>query len=498
MAAPPQSEVQPSPPPLRVRYEGRVLRLSQSFHVGRDADCDVRLDDVQVSRRHVLVSFDKGIWSFQDLRSGNGVYVDGQRVQSGTIDPTLTMSLGLNGPLLTFDVERPGHLTDPHKTARETVANPRETMLLDNYAERYFTPASDDEPVGRQTMLIRKAFAKVHKRQRRRYTWAMAALALAVVGATGYALYQRRQIDQQRALAEDLFYSMKSLDVDIAKLELAVAQSGNTLVQDQVSQYLVRRRQMESTYDSFVRTLYSRNLTEPERLILRVTRLLGECELAAPPEYLDEVGRYIAKWQSSGRFARSLTLAQEKGYVPRIVQEFLQQNLPPQFLYLAMQESDFDAFTSGPPTYMGIAKGMWQFVPETAQRYGLKIGPLAGVRQPDAGDDRHNWDKATVAAARYIKDIYSTDAQASALLVMASYNWGENRVINLVRSLSANPKDRNFWKLLDRYRDRIPKQTYDYVFYIVSAAVIGENPKMFGFPFDGPLKYLENPQTAAR
>jgi hypothetical protein len=147
---------------------------------------------------------------------------------------------------------------------------------------------------------------------------------------------------------------------------------------------------------------------------------------------------------------------------------------------------------------MGIAKGMWQLVPETAQRYGLNVGPLAALRQPDAGDDRHNWDKATVAAARYIKDIYSTDAQASALLVMASYNWGENRVINLVRSLSPNPKERNFWKLLARYRERIPKQTYDYVFYIVSAAVIGENPKMFGFPFDGPLKYLESAQRAER
>ena len=62
----------------------------------------------------------------------------------------------------------------------------------------------------------------------------------------------------------------------------------------------------------------------------------------------------------------------------------------------------------------------------------------------------------------------------------------------MLRSLPANPRERNFWKLLERYRDRIPKETYDYVFYIVSAAVIGENPKLFGFPFDGPLKYLES------
>ena len=152
-----------------------------------------------------------------------------------------------------------------------------------------------------------------------------------------------------------------------------------------------------------------------------------------------------------------------------------------------MQESDFDPFTSGPPID-GIAKGMWQFIPETGARYGLTIGPLANVRKPDPADDRQNWQKATLAATRYIKDIYSTDAQASGLLVMASYNWGERRVINLLRSMPANPKDRNFWKVLARYRGQLPKETYDYVFYIVSAAVIGENPRLFGFSFDSPSR----------
>jgi membrane-bound lytic murein transglycosylase D len=179
------------------------------------------------------------------------------------------------------------------------------------------------------------------------------------------------------------------------------------------------------------------------------------------------------------------------GYTKRIAQEFVQENLPPQFVYLAMQESDFDPFTSGPPTSMGIAKGMWQFIPETGARYGLTIGPLVNVRKPDPADDRQNWQKATRAATRYIKDIYSTDAQASGLLVMASYNWGERRVINLLRSMPANPKERNFWKVLEKHRGELPKETYEYVFYIVSAAVIGENPRLFGFSFDSPLAINE-------
>jgi hypothetical protein len=82
------------------------------------------------------------------------------------------------------------------------------------------------------------------------------------------------------------------------------------------------------------------------------------------------------------------------------------------------------------------------------------------------------------------------------LLVMASYNWGEHRVIDRVRELPANPRDRNFWKLIERFR--IPGETYDYVFHIVAAAVIGENPRAFGFNFDNPLAAALQQYEASR
>ena len=118
----------------------------------------------------------------------------------------------------------------------------------------------------------------------------------------------------------------------------------------------------------------------------------------------------------------------------------------------------------------------------------MKAGPLQKQTTYDAGDERLKWDKATVAAAKYIKDIYTTDAQASGLLVMASYNWGERRVVRFIQTLPENPRDRNFWLLLRDHRDKVPDQTYNYVFSIVSAAVIGENPRLFGFDFDNPIE----------
>jgi hypothetical protein len=50
--------------------------------------------------------------------------------------------------------------------------------------------------------------------------------------------------------------------------------------------------------------------------------------------------------------------------------------------------------------------------------------------------------------------------------------------------MPGNPRERNFWRLLATAK--IPRETYDYVFYIFSAAVICEDPRLFGFDFDCP------------
>jgi membrane-bound lytic murein transglycosylase D len=83
--------------------------------------------------------------------------------------------------------------------------------------------------------------------------------------------------------------------------------------------------------------------------------------------------------------------------------------------------------------------------------------------------------------------MYANDAQASGLLVLTSYSWGERRVVDMLRRMPPNPRERNFWALLAQSRGELPLQTYDYVFSILSAAVIGENPRLFGFQFDNPL-----------
>ena len=247
---------------------------------------------------------------------------------------------------------------------------------------------------------------------------------------------------------------------------------------------------MNASYDKYIEELgvYKEGMDEGDRTILHVARVFGECELAMPPDFVGEVKHYIGLWKLSSRLARSLDRAEEHGYTVSITKSLMDEHMPPQFFYLALQESEFDSSAVGPPTQFGIAKGMWQFIPTTATQYGLKTGPLKEFARADPRDERHRVNKANLAAARYIRDIYNTEAQASGLLVMASYNWGHNAVKKLVRQLPENPRERNFWKFLAAFKGKIPKQTYDYVFMIFSAACIGENPGVFGFSFPKPLR----------
>jgi membrane-bound lytic murein transglycosylase D len=470
---------------LATSVDHRHLQFTQSFRIGRVEDCEVCVKDDYVSRFHAEVVFQDGQWWVRDLNSSNGIYVDGKRVEAVPVSQVITIRLGIEGPELSLEVQ-------PIPT-QERLPPGNETMVA-RYVDHYFGKSASDHVAGEHTMYVRKAFAQVQTKQKRKYGKIIAVLVLASLGAGGYAFYLHRQVQRQKALAEDLFYAMKSLDLDIANLEKAVLDSNSQQGTRVIQKYESRRQEMEKNYDQFLATLhvYNPRMTPQQRLVLRIARIFGECELDMPPDFEAEVNKYIKYWQSSGRLASAVHTAQENGYADFISKELLARGLPPQFFYLALQESNFDPYVSGPTTRKGIAKGMWQFVPETASKYGLRLGPLVDLRRPDPSDERDQYEKATKAATRYLKDLYSTDAQASGFLVMACYNWGEGRVLPLVRSMPANPRDRNFWRLLSNDRDKIPRETYDYVFYIISAAVIGENPRLFGFNFDNPLANLES------
>ena len=342
-------------------------------------------------------------------------------------------------------------------------------------------------------MLIRRAFKDAKRRQSRIYLTLISIALVTLLTVATVAIFQYTRLGNMSRLANDIFYGMKELELYIANLESELdADLVDTAREKRREEIAETRRKlaaMRENYETYVHELRSSRVIVPdseELLILHMARIFGETEVDVPKGFADEVKKYIKKWQSSPRLERAIRRLKENNFAPTIYQAMVSQDLPPQFMYVALQETNFQPRAVGPPTRYGRAKGMWQFIPSTGKRYGLNPGPLQHSGSYDPGDDRHDFKKATYAAAKYLKDIYRTDAQASGLLVMASYNWGEGNIIKRIRKMPDNPRERNFWELLRHYK--IPDETYHYVFYIFSAAVILENPRMFGFEFDNPLR----------
>lgn len=479
---------------VRTGHQVREYRFSGPFRIGRDESCELTVDAPMVSRIHAEVKRRDDQWVLCDLYSTNGCYVENRRVSEVTLTDGLSVALGADGPRLTFAP------ADPHRTE---IADPSAAVSftdttapadpLARVAERYFR--DDDAGAGEHTRMIRRAFRRVQQQQQSRTKKLIALFLILLAGVSAYALYLHHTALSPRELAEQKFYLLKELELQIARLESAASEKNDPEARAVLAKNEQIRQEMSREYDQMMTDLhvYGEDLTEKQRLIMRIARIFGECELTMPRDFMSEVERFIAMWQSSNRLERAIRSAKRQGLPEKIKRVFLRYDLPPQFFYLALQESNFYPRQVGPPTRHGIAKGIWQFIPKTAHKYGLKTGPLVELGEYDPRDERHDFDKTTVAAARYIRDIYDTDAQASGFLVMAAYNWGEDRVISLLRQMPQNPRDRNFWKLLSLYRKKIPRETYDYVFYIISAAVIGENPRLFGFDFDNPLG---NPATS--
>jgi membrane-bound lytic murein transglycosylase D len=103
--------------------------------------------------------------------------------------------------------------------------------------------------------------------------------------------------------------------------------------------------------------------------------------------------------------------------------------LPSELKYLAVIESELKPTAK---SWVG-AVGPWQLMPATARQLGLKV-----TRRYD---ERKNYNKSTVAAAKYLRDLYNEFGDW--LLVIAAYNGGEGHVYNAIKHSGS----RNFWKL---------------------------------------------------
>ncbi|MCX5883092.1 MAG: FHA domain-containing protein [Deltaproteobacteria bacterium] len=449
-------------------------RFTAGFKVGRSRECDLQIGENCVSRVHLHVRFDSGQWWLKDLESANGTFMNGVRIQEALLSESAEIELGRGGALLSLTIEK----IELPKV--EEAPAPARDFTTETQIIRHYLDNTRKEDVGEQTMMFRRAFQRVQKKKSRKYQAVIGVALLLLIAAGSVIIYQTQKLNKLRTTTENIFYTTKSLELQIARLEQIVLLNTDPKQVEDLKTKRITLRDMEKEYDNFVKDLgIYKKAPEDEQLILRVARTFGECDANAPKGFVDEVRRYILIWKKTDRLKTVLNRAKQKGYTRFIARVLNNFDLPHQYLYLALQESNFDERAVGPQTNYGFAKGMWQFISLTANQYGLQIGPLHDQGVYDPLDERFDYIKSTMAAMKYIKDLSASDAQASGLLVMASYNWGQNNVRKIIQKMPENPRERNFWRLL-AYKD-IPRETYDYVFSIVSAAVICEDPRYFGF-----------------
>lgn len=477
------------PPPISIKIvkgktQEKETQFRRTFFVGRGTSCEFRIENDLISRRHVKVYFEDGSWWICDNNSTNGIYLEGQQIHEVKVENDLEISLGINGPKIILSVV----LQDKKKKVRG-----RYTFgSVSQYIDHYFGE-SEKKKMGHHTRMIHNAYLKLQKEQKQKYYYIITGIVLICFLIGYYAYSQYKEVQRQKLVAQNIFYSMKNLELKLTTLEENLGQDADSETKGKIESIRSQQRELLRNYDQALSDLHiydEDDMSEEDRLILRISRIFGECEIAAPKNFTKEVKRYIKKWKTTDRLKLAMQRALEGNY-PKITTDImLEYNLPPQFFYLALQESDFRNDRVGPRTRFGVAKGIWQFIPSTARHYGLRTGPLVELRRYDPRDERFDFEKATRAAAEYIHDLYKTEAQASGLLVFASYNWGQTNVRRLIRNMPNDPSERNFWQLLKKHREKIPQETYDYVFYIISAAVIGENPSLFGFDFKNPFADL--------
>ncbi|MBW1768674.1 MAG: LysM peptidoglycan-binding domain-containing protein, partial [Deltaproteobacteria bacterium] len=123
------------------------------------------------------------------------------------------------------------------------------------------------------------------------------------------------------------------------------------------------------------------------------------------------------------------------------------------------------------------ALGLWQFIPSTGYKFGLKRDTYI--------DERLDPLKATKAAIAYLKELHRLFGDWST--VLAAYNCGEGRVLRIIRGQNVNYLD-NFWDLYEK----LPRETARYVPRFLACLHIVNHPEKYGLDkisVDPPLEY---------
>src|SRR5262245_61057690 len=168
-----------------------------------------------------------------------------------------------------------------------------------------------------------------------------------------------------------------------------------------------------------------------------------------------QVQQFIKYFRGKGRDSLRVALNRLSRYEQMMRKIFREEGVPEDLIYVGMVESAYNPYAQS----IAGAAGIWQFVRGTGRRYGLK--------QAGALDERHDPEKSTLAAARYLRDLYEMFGDWH--LALAAYNAGEYRVLKVIEKTGV----KDFWQMSGR--GLLPQETINYVPAVLAAIAIGKH-----------------------
>ena len=192
-----------------------------------------------------------------------------------------------------------------------------------------------------------------------------------------------------------------------------------------------------------------------EEYIDRLSRMPCAMEMV----YNEVVQKFIDRYSGRLRHSISYMLGASNFYMPIFEEALEMYELPLELKYLPIIES-----ARNPKAVSRVgATGLWQFMIGTGKQYGLQVNSLV--------DERRDPQKASQAAARYLRDLYKIFGDWN--LVIAAYNCGPENINKAIHRAQAANKDsvanvKDYWKIYPY----LPKETRGYVPAFIAANYI--------------------------
>jgi len=184
-----------------------------------------------------------------------------------------------------------------------------------------------------------------------------------------------------------------------------------------------------------------------------------------PPMPADENGprvrRFVREYAYAQRKNMKEYLNRAEQYFPVVKKIAAESGLPQEIAYLAVLESGGNPEARSPAN----ALGMWQFMPDTARNYGLRVDSVV--------DERLDPWKSTQAAMMYLKDLYGMFGCWR--LALSAYNSGENKLNKVLCQEDASEYDE-----ICSSR-RLKRETREFFPRFQAIAIIAKNPTKYGF-----------------